>query len=102
VLYIDHKVQSGLIEGDLPEQLQDDLAERRTFYEARVAKDLLAQSNFFDRAVVDVLLQRLQDQTVVHPSWRLALPRLRAQLVTWPSCPICRAPLDGSRMIAHG
>ena len=101
ILYNDHKVQSGLIEGNLPEQLAEDLAERRAFYEARVAKDLLAQSNFFDRAVVDVLLQRLEDQTVVQPSWRLALPRLRAQLVSWPACPACEAVLDGSRIVGH-
>ena len=101
VLYNDHKVQSGLIEGNLPELLAEDLAERRTFYEARVAKELLAQSNFFERAVVDVLLQRLEEFTLVHPAWRLALPRLRAQLASWPACPACAAMLDGSRMVDH-
>ena len=101
VLYNDHKVQSGLIEGDLPEELASELAEQRASYEARVSPALLAQSNFFDRAMVDVLLQRLQDQTFVQPSWRLALPRLRALLVRWPECPSCAATLDGSRVVGH-
>jgi len=38
--------------------LQEEIAEGRAHYESRVDKKLIEGSNFFDRALVDVILAR--------------------------------------------
>ena len=57
-LYNEAKIKEG-IEGDsfFP-LLSDEIEEGRAHYQSRVKPDLLKSTNFFDRAIVDVILAR--------------------------------------------
>jgi len=56
-LYNDAKIVSGIQNDNLFEALDGELAEGRELYKSRVSPDLYARSNYFDRAIVDVLLR---------------------------------------------
>lgn len=56
-LYNEDRVIEGVKNDDLFEALKDEIDEGRHLYEGRVSPDLLARTNFFHRAVVDVLLK---------------------------------------------
>lgn len=57
-LYNEAKIKEG-IEGDsFFSLLTDEIEEGRAHYQSRVKPDLLKSSNFFDRAIVDVILAR--------------------------------------------
>ena len=56
-LYNEEKIMRGLAEDKLFTALSDELEEGRELYRARVAPDLYERTNFFDRAVVDIILK---------------------------------------------
>ena len=56
-LYNEEKIMRGLIEDKLFTELRDEIEEGRELYRTRVAPDLYERTNFFDRAVVDIILK---------------------------------------------
>ena len=56
-LYNEEKIVRGLTEDKLFTELRDELEEGRELYRTRVAPELYERTNFFDRAVVDVILR---------------------------------------------
>lgn len=56
-LYNEEKIVRGITEDRLFQALSDELEEGRELYRARVAADLYERTNFFDRAVVDIILK---------------------------------------------
>lgn len=57
-LYNEKKVKDGIEQDTLFEVLKDEIEEGRELYVSRVDPDLAQKTNFFDRAVVDVLIKR--------------------------------------------
>ena len=57
-MYNKKKVEEGIAKDTFFKDLEDFLAEGKEQYEVQVEPQLLAKSNFFDRAVVDVILYR--------------------------------------------
>lgn len=57
-LYNEAKIKEGIENDTFFTVLQDEIAEGRAHYESRVAPALVSGSNFFDRALVDVILAR--------------------------------------------
>lgn len=56
-LYNEEKILRGLVEDKLFTELRDEIEEGRELYRTRVAADLYERTNFFDRAVVDIILK---------------------------------------------
>jgi hypothetical protein len=56
-LYNEEKIVRGLAEDKLFTALSDEIEEGRELYRARVAPELYERTNFFDRAVVDIILK---------------------------------------------
>ncbi|HEY1098463.1 MAG TPA: hypothetical protein VGF99_06030 [Myxococcota bacterium] len=56
-LYNEEKILRGLTEDKLFSELHDEIEEGRELYRTRVAGDLYERTNFFDRAVVDIILK---------------------------------------------
>ncbi len=56
-LYNEAKILAGLQNDNIFETLQDELGEGRELYKSRVTPDLFGRTNYFDRAVVDVLIK---------------------------------------------
>ena len=56
-LYNEEKIVRGLSDDKLFTALSDELEEGRELYRARVAPELYERTNFFDRAVVDIILK---------------------------------------------
>lgn len=56
-LYNEQKILRGLAEDKLFTELRDEIEEGRELYRTRVAPDLYDRTNFFDRAVVDIILK---------------------------------------------
>ena len=56
-LYNEEKIVRGLAEDKLFTTLSDELEEGHELYRARVAPELYERTNFFDRAVVDIILK---------------------------------------------
>ena len=57
-LYNEAKIKEGIENDSFFSVLQDEIAEGRAHYESRVDPKLLGSTNFFDRALVDVILAR--------------------------------------------
>jgi hypothetical protein len=57
-LYNEAKIKEGIENDTFFSILQEEIAEGRAHYENRVDPKLLGSSNFFDRALVDVILAR--------------------------------------------
>ena len=57
-LYNEEKVVRGLQEDSFFELMAEELEEGRALYRSRLAPSLYARTNFFDRAVVDVIILR--------------------------------------------
>lgn len=57
-MYNKKKVEEAIMEDSFFESLNTLLSEGREQYESQVAEDILQETNFFDRAVIDVLLYR--------------------------------------------
>ena len=56
-LYNEEKIADGIKNDRLFESIEAELAEGRELYLSRVAPGLAAISNYFDRAIVDVILR---------------------------------------------
>jgi spore germination protein GerM len=57
-LYNEAKIKEGIENDTFFSVLQDEIAEGRAHYESRVDPKILGSTNFFDRALVDVILAR--------------------------------------------
>ncbi|HZR07806.1 MAG TPA: hypothetical protein VFA79_04435 [Myxococcales bacterium] len=57
-LYNEAKIKEGIENDTFFTVLQDEIAEGRAHYESRVDPKLRGTSNFYDRALVDVILAR--------------------------------------------
>ena len=56
-LYNEAKIVAGLQNDNLFDSLEGELSEGRELYRSRVTPELFSKSNYFDRAVVDVLMR---------------------------------------------
>ena len=56
-LYNDEKIVRGIENDDFFDVLHDELEEGRELYKSRLSPDLYARSNYYDRAIVDVILR---------------------------------------------
>ncbi|MBI5495812.1 MAG: hypothetical protein HY904_12380 [Deltaproteobacteria bacterium] len=56
-LYNEAKIVGGIQNDNLFESLDAELAEGRELYKSRVTPDLYGRTNYFDRAIVDVLMR---------------------------------------------
>jgi len=67
-LYNEDKIVRGLMTDALFNVLHDELEEGRELYRARVAPELYERTNFFDRAVVDVIIKN-KGKTIRSEIW---------------------------------
>ncbi len=56
-LYNEQKIAQGIEQDNLFEMLKDELEEGRELYKSRVSPELYGSTNFFDRAVVDIVVR---------------------------------------------
>jgi len=56
-LYNEDKIVRGLMSDRLFTELADELEEGRELYRARVSPELYERTNFFDRAIVDIIVK---------------------------------------------
>ena len=56
-LYNEEKIVKSIEQDSFFDALKDELTEGREHYRSRVSTELFARTNFFDRAVVDVILK---------------------------------------------
>jgi hypothetical protein len=56
-LYNEEKIVRGIQQDNFFDALEDELEEGRVLYRSRVAPELFARTNFYDRAIVDVILK---------------------------------------------
>jgi len=56
--YNPEKVRLGIEHDDLFERLAEEIREARSYFEERVAAEVVAKTGAFDRALVDVLVYR--------------------------------------------
>jgi hypothetical protein len=56
-LYNEEKIVRSLQDDDFFDALHEELEEGRELYRSRVAPDLYGRTNFYDRAIVDVILR---------------------------------------------
>ena len=56
-LYNEEKIVKSIEKDTFFDALKDELAEGREHYRSRVAPELFAKTNFYDRAIVDVILK---------------------------------------------
>jgi hypothetical protein len=56
-LYNEQKIIKGIEQDNLFDVLKDELEEGRELYKGRVSKELYATTNFYDRAVVDIVVR---------------------------------------------
>ena len=57
-MYNKDKVERGIMKDSFFQDMKDLLDEGREQYESQVTPEILASSNYFDRAIVDVILYR--------------------------------------------
>ena len=56
-LYNDEKIVRGIENDTFFDVLHDELEEGRELYKSRLSPDLYARSNYYERAIVDVILR---------------------------------------------
>lgn len=56
-LYNEEKINKGIEEDNLFDVLAEDLQEGRELYRSRVSDELYRTTNFFERAVVDIIVR---------------------------------------------
>lgn len=56
-LYNEEKIVRGIEHDDFFDAMKEELEEGRELYRSRVSPDLYARTNFYDRAIVDVILK---------------------------------------------
>ena len=57
-VYNEEKIVRGLERDDFFDSLADEIEEGRQLYRSRVAPEIYAATNFFDRAIVDIIIRR--------------------------------------------
>jgi hypothetical protein len=57
-LYNEAKIKEGIEQDTFFSILTEEIEEGRAHYQSRVDKGLIAKTNFFDRAIIDVILAR--------------------------------------------
>jgi hypothetical protein len=56
-LYNEEKIVRSIERDDFFDALRDELEEGRQLYRSRISPDLFARTNYYDRAIVDVILR---------------------------------------------
>jgi hypothetical protein len=56
-LYNEDKIIEGIENDNIFEVLSDEVEEGRELYRSRVSPDLYASSNYYDRAIVDIVVK---------------------------------------------
>ena len=56
-LYNEQKIIKGIEQDNLFEVLKDELEEGRELYKSRVSTEIFQTTNFFERAIVDIVLR---------------------------------------------
>ncbi len=56
-LYNEQKIVKGIEQDNLFDALKEELEEGRALYKSRVSAELFSNTNFFDRAVVDIVVR---------------------------------------------
>ena len=56
-LYNEEKIVRGIEQDNFFDAMHEELEEGRELYRSRVTPDLYARTNFYDRAIVDVILR---------------------------------------------
>lgn len=56
-LYNEQKIVKGIEQDNLFEVLKEEIEEGRELYKSRVSKELFTTTNFFDRAIVDIVVR---------------------------------------------
>ena len=57
-LYNQAKIEEGIVQDNLFEVLEDELEEGRKLYLTRISPDIAKNHNFYDLAIVDVLIKQ--------------------------------------------
>jgi hypothetical protein len=57
-LYNEAKIVQGIEKDTFFDSLKEEINEGRELYRSRVSKEVFEKTNFFDRAIVDVVLAR--------------------------------------------
>lgn len=57
-LYNEAKIVQGIQNDTLFDVLRDEIQEGRDLYKSRVSEEVYTRANFFDRAIVDILIAR--------------------------------------------
>lgn len=60
-IYNKEKVREGIKNDNLFEVLNNELEQGRKVYEGRVSPDIVKNNNFYDLAIVDVMVQQATD-----------------------------------------
>ncbi len=55
------KVKNGIIQDSLFSDLENEIAEGKTYYSSKVAPEIIENENFFEIALVDILLKSKSD-----------------------------------------
>ncbi|MHB8420818.1 MAG: hypothetical protein ACYDCL_22310 [Myxococcales bacterium] len=56
-MYNEEKIVKGIEQDNFFDALRDELEEGRELYRSRVSPELYSKTNFYDRAVVDIILK---------------------------------------------
>lgn len=56
-LYNEEKIVQGITNDNLFETLHGEIEEGRELYKSRIAPELFGSTNFYDRAIVDILVR---------------------------------------------
>jgi hypothetical protein len=56
-MYNEEKIVKGIEQDNFFDALKDEIEEGRELYRSRVSPELYAQSNYFDRAIVDIIIK---------------------------------------------
>lgn len=56
-LYNEQKIVKGIEQDNLFEVLKEEIEEGRELYRSRVSPEIFASTNFFDRAIVDIVIR---------------------------------------------
>jgi len=57
LVYNPDKLKEGIENDNLFELLEEELKEGKEFYDSQIAPDILERTNFYDRAIVDILVK---------------------------------------------
>lgn len=57
-LYNEARIVQGIEQDNLFEVIKDEIQEGRDLYKSRVSEEVFTKGNFFDRAIIDVVIAR--------------------------------------------